>query len=297
LTDYYALLGVPRDATETEIRSAYGRDALRLNEISAPPEQHAILRAALTALVDPAARAEYDAQLATSALMATAQNEAGDASYRYARAGAIWFAGGCAVTAATYLAAGDGGGRFFIAWGAVIFGAIQLIRGLASYLGSGAARTQTQMLTLAGIVLVGVLSGGWVVADQVAASADRPTIDAWNAALDEAQALTDKAETLMDQVASRSDWTAQDNSDLAQVSTLYGRAADRLAAAPIVTGHEWYREGLVKDFREASAVAGEMSRIGGTATKAQVDSLSARWDAWVQDYNSLADRFDASRRR
>src|SRR3954471_2004438 len=125
--DHYALLGIARDATETEVRSAYGRAAVQLDESKGPTPAGTRLREAFTTLVDPEKRAAYDMQLATSTLMATVQTDAGDAAYRYARAGAIWFAGGCAITAATYLAAGDGGGRFFIAWGAVLFGAMQLI--------------------------------------------------------------------------------------------------------------------------------------------------------------------------
>jgi hypothetical protein len=47
-------------------------------------------------------------------------------------AGALWCIGGIVVTAVTYQIAssGGGGGTFFVAWGAVIFGAIQFFRGL-----------------------------------------------------------------------------------------------------------------------------------------------------------------------
>lgn len=43
--------------------------------------------------------------------------------------GAFWCIGGLAVTVLTYQAAA-GGGRFVIAWGAVVFGAFQFLRGL-----------------------------------------------------------------------------------------------------------------------------------------------------------------------
>ena len=297
MIDHYTVLGVARDASETEIRSAYGRAALQLEESKGPTPAGGRLREAFTTLVDPETRAAYDTRLATATLMSTAQNETGDAAYRYARTGAIWFAGGCLVTAATYLAAGDGGGRFFIAWGAVLFGGVQLVRGLASYLGSGAVRTQAQMLTLAGLVLLGVASGGWVVADQLSVGGDAATITDWNDALDAAQSFTDQADTLMDQVSNRTGWSAQDAIDLTQISSLYGKAADRLAAAPIIAGHEWYRDGLVADFREAAAVSGEMAKVGDTATQAQVSALGDRWQAWIDDYNSLTDRFDAVRRK
>lgn len=44
--------------------------------------------------------------------------------------GALWCVGGIIVTAATYSAA-SGGGRYVIAWGAIIFGAIQFFKGVA----------------------------------------------------------------------------------------------------------------------------------------------------------------------
>lgn len=44
--------------------------------------------------------------------------------------GALWCVGGTAVTVLTYEAA-SGGGTYVVAWGAILFGAIQTIRGLA----------------------------------------------------------------------------------------------------------------------------------------------------------------------
>jgi hypothetical protein len=48
--------------------------------------------------------------------------------------GALWCIGGIVVTALTYSAAA-GGGRYVVAWGAVVFGAIQFVRGLAQSVG------------------------------------------------------------------------------------------------------------------------------------------------------------------
>lgn len=45
--------------------------------------------------------------------------------------GSLWFIGGVIVTAVSYSAAG-GGGRYVITWGAIIFGAVQFIRGLSN---------------------------------------------------------------------------------------------------------------------------------------------------------------------
>lgn len=44
--------------------------------------------------------------------------------------GAMWCVGGIIVTVASY-SASSGGGRYVIAWGAIIFGAIQFFKGLA----------------------------------------------------------------------------------------------------------------------------------------------------------------------
>ncbi|MCG8698997.1 MAG: hypothetical protein MI922_13160, partial [Bacteroidales bacterium] len=43
--------------------------------------------------------------------------------------GALWCGGGIVVTAITYSAA-SGGGSYVVAWGAILFGAVQLIKGL-----------------------------------------------------------------------------------------------------------------------------------------------------------------------
>ena len=44
--------------------------------------------------------------------------------------GALWCIGGTVVTVATYSAA-EGGGTYVVAWGAILFGAVQFIIGLA----------------------------------------------------------------------------------------------------------------------------------------------------------------------
>lgn len=46
--------------------------------------------------------------------------------------GALWCVGGILVTAFTYSAASNGGGRYFVAWGAILFGGIQFVRGLVA---------------------------------------------------------------------------------------------------------------------------------------------------------------------
>jgi hypothetical protein len=62
-----------------------------------------------------------------------AKGKAGKKNMLY---GALWCVGGIVVTAATYSAASDGGGTYVVAWGAIIFGAIQFFRGLAQSSGT-----------------------------------------------------------------------------------------------------------------------------------------------------------------
>lgn len=51
-------------------------------------------------------------------------------------AGAVWCGGGSLVTYLTYNAAvSGGGGHYFIAWGAILFGGIQFLKGLLQWLG------------------------------------------------------------------------------------------------------------------------------------------------------------------
>lgn len=45
--------------------------------------------------------------------------------------GALWFVGGTVITVATYSAA-SGGGRYMIAWGAILLGGVQLVKGLVN---------------------------------------------------------------------------------------------------------------------------------------------------------------------
>jgi hypothetical protein len=47
--------------------------------------------------------------------------------------GGAWCAGGIAVTAYTYSAA-SGGGTYVVAWGAIIFGGWQFVKGLIAFL-------------------------------------------------------------------------------------------------------------------------------------------------------------------
>ncbi|HEY3321437.1 MAG TPA: hypothetical protein VGP72_13275 [Planctomycetota bacterium] len=56
--------------------------------------------------------------------------EMAEAYKRHMLYGALWFFGGLIVTVATM----SGGGRFILAWGAIIFGAIDFLRGLSGWM-------------------------------------------------------------------------------------------------------------------------------------------------------------------
>jgi hypothetical protein len=61
------------------------------------------------------------------AMRAEAQEEAARKDMLY---GALWCLGGVLVTALTYIAA-EGGGVYIVWWGAIVYGAIRLFRGLS----------------------------------------------------------------------------------------------------------------------------------------------------------------------
>jgi hypothetical protein len=75
---------------------------------------------------------EIRADVPVNALEAQALREAGNKNMFF---GALWFLGGLIVTVLTFTAA-QGGGRYVIAWGAVVFGAIQFIRGFSQVSGA-----------------------------------------------------------------------------------------------------------------------------------------------------------------
>jgi hypothetical protein len=50
--------------------------------------------------------------------------------------GGILFAVGLMITVGSYSSAADGGGRYIVAWGAMIFGALRFIYGLVRFIQS-----------------------------------------------------------------------------------------------------------------------------------------------------------------
>ena len=78
--------------------------------------------------------------------------------------GSLWFFGGAAVTGVTYLMAA-GGGVYFITWGAIVIGGIQLLRGLAAYHNSGGIPAKVRNTGIV-VLAVAALAGYFFYQDQ-----------------------------------------------------------------------------------------------------------------------------------
>jgi len=206
-------------------------------------------------------------------------------AFRDARNGAILFLVGCLVTAGTYVLVP---GSYIIAWGAVLFGLVRLVGALRTYVRVPAElRTSQQVLTLVGIVGIGVIAGGWVALEETQSSQ-------FDAALTKAATFHSQGAALYAEVADRPGaWTAQDSTDMRRVASLYGQAADTLAASQAPASYAWYRDGLVRNFREAVDIATRFANLTTTSGQSQFDALDGRWTARVNDLKRLQDRLDA----
>jgi DnaJ-like protein len=298
MNSYYKLLGVPPDATEMEIRSAYGRDVLRLQETASDKvaQFRAALDAAFATLVDPEKRTAYDAQLATASQerVADGADDTADA-FRYARSGGLWFAGGGLVTALTYAFSE---GTYFLAWGPLLFGGFQLVRGLIRYLTvPGGGRQTTHVAMLGGLILVGVLSAGFVGVTEMQAAQEETYRHSWNAMIDETELQFAQASELVEGVASRpGPWDATDSADMAKASTLYTSVADAVAAATTPSRFEWYRAAMSQNFREAAAITHEYSLLTASSPASAFEALDNRWHARVTEANAFSVRFEEQER-
>jgi hypothetical protein len=294
LPDLYSTLGVARDASEMEIRGAYGRTVLAARESGRAQPTRELLDFALSTLTDPEVRARYDAQVPIAAAPDDNAAQATDtaaAAFAHARNGALWFAGGGLLTALTYAGAGAGG-KYFVAWGAVIFGAFQMLRGLAVYLRVPAiARTPGQMAVIGVLAACGALSSGWVIANESGVIQD-PVVAGWSAAIDKAQPIADKASGLFKKVSERSGtWNTQDSADMQQASRLYGQVAEIFSATTVDPSLLWYRDGLVRNYRDASSITGGFAALTALSRQNEFVALSQRWDARLADLVTLTDRF------
>lgn len=95
-------------------------------EIHAKLVQHGLPAPLAQSIVGNVFAAKYEA--------IAANRSAGKKNMLY---GALWCVGGLVITIATFAFANQGGGRYVVFWGAVIFGAIQFVRGLAQWLSKG----------------------------------------------------------------------------------------------------------------------------------------------------------------
>src|SRR2546425_5277235 len=264
-----------------EIRSAYGRDVLRLND--SPPANAGQIRAtldeALATLVDPEKRSAYDTQLA--ALVQEMGADSADEShsaFKDARNGGLWFAGGGLVTAGTYAFSE---GTYFLAWGPLLFGGFQLLRGLLRYLTvpAGTRRT-THFVTLIGLIAVGLVSASFVGLSETMGAQEAAERDKWNAMIDSNAKLVDQASTLVTGVFDRPGaWTDRDSSDMAKASGLYGLIADTVTNTTVPARLEWYRTGLAKNFRDAATITADYAELSGRSPQSVMADLDRRWAA------------------
>ena len=295
VSSYYDLLGVPPHATELEIRSAYGRDVMRLQETTSDKvaQFRAALDAAFATLVDPEKRSAYDAALAIAQQSdaAAAADEATEA-YHYARRGGFWFAGGALVTALTYAFSE---GTYFLAWGPLIFGGFQLVRGLLRYLTvPTGGRQATHFAVLGGLIAVGVLCAGFVGVSESQAAQGAADAKKWNAMIDTISLDVTKANELVNGVANRAGpWEARHSADMEKASVLYASVAATVDAASAPASLEWYRAGIAKNFRDAATIAHEYSLLSGTSPESAFQALDNKWKARMAEANALDSRFDA----
>src|SRR5207244_5131649 len=115
------------------------------------------------------------------------------------------------------------------------FGLIAFLRGANEYRRVPAAdRTRNQVVTLGGILAIGLLAAGTVMASEVQAYEHNATLTEWNAALKRADVPDGKAGALFDQIAARKGpWTAQSAADMKQIASYFSEAAEILTAAPV----------------------------------------------------------------
>ena len=113
----------PEMSPEQVIEAVYEDAAAQMREGIAPADiEKNLVARGLDA--ETAATVVRNLQEARSKALA----EAGGKNMLY---GALWCVGGIVVTAVTYQSAsGRGGGSYVVAWGAILFGAIQFVQGL-----------------------------------------------------------------------------------------------------------------------------------------------------------------------
>jgi hypothetical protein len=215
-----------------------------------------------------------------------------DVAFRDARRGALAFLAGCLITAGTYAALP---GRYFIAWGAVVYGLFQLVRGLRAYLRVPSEhRKMDHALMLVAIVGLGLIAGGWVATSEVA---DLMAANQFDAAQEAAANSETQANTLFTEIASRQTWTVQEELDMRKVASLYRQAAEALAASPAPAAYVWYRDGLVHYYRQAAEISTGYSYLSTSSSQDAFDALAGRWDALEKELADLEAKLRAQNKR
>lgn len=122
-------------------RPEAGRAAEETDRIAAQQVTHGLAPPAVEALLKERGLDAGDAATVVDRLEQTRAMAMRHAARRNMACGAAWCVVGIAVTALTYHgAATAGGGKFVVAWGAIVFGGLQFIRGLAQLAESSPAR-------------------------------------------------------------------------------------------------------------------------------------------------------------
>ena len=211
-------------------------------------------------------------------------------AFASARNGALGFTAACAVTAVAYaIQPGE------LLWGLMFFGALGLFRGISAYRRIPAAsRLRPHLVALAAIVAVGLASGAYLAASEVQAAQERSLIASFDAALGAAEPSHTAGATLFSQVMGRPGrWTAQDSVDMTKVATLYAQVADAIAATTPPSSLAWYRDALVKNYRDAADIANGYAKLNDSTPQSAFDALNERWTARVSAYAVVQARLRA----
>ncbi|MGH2377312.1 MAG: J domain-containing protein [Candidatus Limnocylindria bacterium] len=295
--DPYATLGVDPGASDAEVRQGYARQMIRLQAVDAPASQIEAVKSAFNVLSDPGARAAYDETQGVVSATALDVGIAPEVQREIARGqairGGLWLAGGGVVTAATY-AATPPGGTYFLAWGPVLFGGFQFLRGISAYLGADGTTSRVRdLLPVLLLAVVGLGSAGYVGLSESGAIGPSATVAEWNQAVDRADAKIAEATVLMTAVFERTGaWSAQDSTDMSRVASLYAEAAAIVETAPTSATLAWYQQGIVGNYRTAVAIARELASISSATTEAQFQSMLDRWDANGRVFDELNARYE-----
>ena len=116
------------DEAQDDVQAVYDYAAKQLMK-DVPPEK------VVQSLVEQGLK-ESDARTVVDQLVVAKREALKKHGQKQMLYGGLWCIGGIVVTAATYQMAADGGGKYVVAWGAILFGAIQFFRGLAQSSGN-----------------------------------------------------------------------------------------------------------------------------------------------------------------